>query len=310
MINLRKILIPSIGILFLTAVILFSLCDYTLRTNLAYCKKARNTKDSKKQIHYYSKALDFSLFDSDKRKAEILFNRADAFHNNKDFNKALADYNQAIKIDPGNADFYYYRGQLYIDWENNVLALKDLDKAIEIDPKDFHYFRLRGVVYAQQKDFPKALKDANKAIELSEIGLNYGARGFVFFAMGKFDKAIIDYNKSIELKKDDAWLFLIRGISFLMLNEFKKAHQDLKQSFILGKNINSALYYLLTASKISYQIYLEAKEQIKGLKLKTGWDEARIDFLCGKINQEKLISEVKKEKTTFEDKKTLLNLIS
>ncbi len=48
---------------------------------------------------------------------------------------ALSDYTRAIELRPGNADLYFYRGNIYYlvtDYEN---ALPDFDKAIELNPE-------------------------------------------------------------------------------------------------------------------------------------------------------------------------------
>ena len=66
----------------------------------------------------------------------------------KRYDKALAEFNKAIKLDPNNADAYYWRGNVYFQkgWDNGEfmpttskttffdMAQKDLDKCLELNP--------------------------------------------------------------------------------------------------------------------------------------------------------------------------------
>lgn len=53
------------------------------------------------------------MLDSDKGTAQQLTIRGDIYRKQKDYAKALADYNRAIKLDPKFADVYDSRGYLY-----------------------------------------------------------------------------------------------------------------------------------------------------------------------------------------------------
>ncbi len=53
----------------------------------------------------------------------------------KDYDKALADYNKAIELDPKFATAYYNRGFVDADKKDYDKALADYNKAIELDPK-------------------------------------------------------------------------------------------------------------------------------------------------------------------------------
>ncbi len=48
--------------------------------------------------------------------------------------EAIADFNEAIRINPGAADFYQNRGEARFILENFEAAIKDYDQAIQLNP--------------------------------------------------------------------------------------------------------------------------------------------------------------------------------
>ena len=61
--------------------------------------------------------------------------RAGAWHRKKDFHKAFADYNAAIRFDPANSRLFSNRGLVYLDNGEYDKGIVDLDEAIRIDPE-------------------------------------------------------------------------------------------------------------------------------------------------------------------------------
>jgi tetratricopeptide (TPR) repeat protein len=49
----------------------------------------------------------------DPKNALAYFSRGAAFNEMKDYDRAISNYNEAIRIDPGIAGPYYYRPRLY-----------------------------------------------------------------------------------------------------------------------------------------------------------------------------------------------------
>ena len=88
------------------------------------------------------------------------------FDQNK-YPEALADYAQAIEIDPKNRDVYFNRGCLYLKMEKFDLALKDLNEAITLDPKYATAYKVRSKVKMKLSDLNGARDDVLKFSELT-----------------------------------------------------------------------------------------------------------------------------------------------
>src|SRR5262249_24783876 len=66
--------------------------------------------------------------------SRAFFNRGRAFADQGEFDRAIADLDQAIRIDPNYADAYNNRDIAYNGKGNPERAVRDFDRAIEIDP--------------------------------------------------------------------------------------------------------------------------------------------------------------------------------
>jgi len=128
-------------------------------------------------------------------------NRALGYKRKGQLDKAIADYDEALRLKPdlvaafnnrGNA--HYFRGRL-------DRAIEDFDAAIRLDP------------------------------ELSEAFAN---RGNVFRKKGQLDRAIEDYNKAIEIEPDNAQTFAERGLAYEKKGQATKALIDFKRAHALG----------------------------------------------------------------------------
>jgi tetratricopeptide (TPR) repeat protein len=67
--------------------------------------------------------------------AIVLDNRGDVFFHVKNYDKAIADYSAAIKINPRYATAYFDRGAAHEEKGEYNEAQEDFDKAVQLDPK-------------------------------------------------------------------------------------------------------------------------------------------------------------------------------
>ena len=85
---------------------------------------------------------------------------------NGDIEGALADCEEAIRLDPDMADAYRGRAGVHIARVDPESALADLDEAIRLDPTDAASYRVRGNLHRAMGDETKAEADLAKAGEL------------------------------------------------------------------------------------------------------------------------------------------------
>ena len=100
-------------------------------------------------------------------RAQALMARGFGYVFQKDFDRALADFDAAIRTNPKLAAAYYYRGAIQIE-RDPKRALADINKAISLNPKDPDYFRQRSSLFAKRKEYPRAIADLTTAIGLAK----------------------------------------------------------------------------------------------------------------------------------------------
>jgi tetratricopeptide (TPR) repeat protein len=93
----------------------------------------------------------------------IVAQRAAAYALKYDYDRAIKDYNHAIKLRPDRAAFFDGRGFAHANRLNFELAIKDYDQAIKLEPKRATAFYRRGLAKFGICDIDGADADIAKA---------------------------------------------------------------------------------------------------------------------------------------------------
>ncbi|HEY9808625.1 MAG TPA: tetratricopeptide repeat protein [Halomicronema sp.] len=137
-------------------------------------------------------------------KAIDLFNQGLRKMERQDFQGAITDFNESLKIEPNNAETYYFRGLAFDLLEENDKAIEDYSSAIRISPENSSAYNNRGTVYAELKNYPKAIEDYNQALQLDAENANaYYNRGLAHAALEKSTEAIADFQKAADIYKKE-----------------------------------------------------------------------------------------------------------
>jgi tetratricopeptide (TPR) repeat protein len=95
------------------------------------------------------------------------FERGMAYLDKGDYDQAIADYSEAIRLDPKDEMPCRYRGIAYAYKGDNEKAITSLSMAIQVEPANPEAYRNRGQVYAAKGDFLDAAADLNQAARLA-----------------------------------------------------------------------------------------------------------------------------------------------
>ena len=115
-----------------------------------------------------------------------------------DYDRAIADFNEAIRLDPKSSLAFRNRGDTYTNIGAHDRAIADYNEAIRLDPNDALALSARGVAYANKGDYDRAIADFNRAIQLDPKSAHaFRNRGVVYATKGDNDRAIADFNQAI-----------------------------------------------------------------------------------------------------------------
>jgi tetratricopeptide (TPR) repeat protein len=158
-------------------------------------------------------------------------NRGYAYSDKGDNDRAIADYSEAIRLDPKSATAFKNRGIAYLEKGDNDRAIADYSAAIRIDPEDANAFNSRGVAYRAKGDPARAIADYNEAIRLDpKSAMAFDNRGNAYHAKGDNERAIADYNEAIRLNPKSSFGYFARGRSYLFAGSVEKSLADFNQA--------------------------------------------------------------------------------
>ena len=169
-------------------------------------------------------------------------NRGIIYREQKKWELALAGYNKVIQINPNDGYAYNNRGNLYKDWKKWDLALDDYNKAIKINPNDAGAYNNRGNLYKDWKKWELALVDYNEAIRINpKFAIAYYNRGNLYKNWKKWELALADYNKAIQINPNDGDAYNNRGIIYTVQKKWELALVDYNKAIQI--NPNNAIAY-------------------------------------------------------------------
>ena len=118
-----------------------------------------------------------------KRLAWVLYNRATAYFYLRDHALAIADYDQALRLDPGYARAYNGRAVVYSALGEHARAIENYDRAVRLDPG--YYNNRAWALYLLGRN-AEALVDVERALSRDPRDIDIiDTRGHVLAALGR-----------------------------------------------------------------------------------------------------------------------------
>ncbi|MBV9643937.1 MAG: tetratricopeptide repeat protein [Verrucomicrobia bacterium] len=162
-------------------------------------------------------------------------NRGWGFYQKKDYDKAISDYNEAIRLDPNLAWTYDARGSIYEERNEYDKAISDYNNAIRLNPKFSYAYVSRARIFFQKREYEKAISDLNEAIRLDpKFALAYTIRGNNYLRKKEYEKAFSDYNEAISLDPNLAVAYQSRGVAYYEEGNYTQAQSDFDTAKKLG----------------------------------------------------------------------------
>jgi hypothetical protein len=126
----------------------------------------------------------------------------------------IGEYTRRIQADSGDRLAYYKRGQLYAIKGAYKLAVADFDQAIKLNVKDAEAYNNRCWTRAATDDLLNALRDCDEALRIKpDLYDALDSRGLVNLKLGRYPEAISDYNQSIEKNPHSSSSLFGRGLA-------------------------------------------------------------------------------------------------
>jgi lipoprotein NlpI len=141
-------------------------------------------------------------------------NRGTAHYEKGDYDRALADHGEAIRLDAKFARAHVNRGRARSAKDDSEGAVADFNAAIGLDAKYGDAYYNRGFVYFLKGDNERAIADLSEAILLDRKDHEaYSSRGRAHLYRGSAALALADLTQANEVNPKEAYAALWRDIA-------------------------------------------------------------------------------------------------
>ena len=203
----------------------------TANENIPKCYKSTN---SEMAINYCTQAIESRQL-SGKGLAFAFYKRANGYYERGQYDRAIEDYNQAIRLNPNHANAFSNRGATYARKGEYDRAIENYDEAIRLNPKHADAFSNRGVAYGRKGDYDRAVENYDEAIRLNpkHAAALYG-RGNAYRRKGDYDRAIENYDEALRLNPKHANALYNRGNAYRHKGDYDRAIENYDEAIELN----------------------------------------------------------------------------
>jgi tetratricopeptide (TPR) repeat protein len=174
-------------------------------------------------------------------KAEDYAMRGEYYADLGEFDKALADFETFKSLTPGAVGFLG-RGCMYMKMNNLPSALADFNQAIEIDPTNAMAYSNRGAAYRKLEDLENALANYDLAIQHNpDYATAYMNRAFAYYKVGRYQEGVADCNRALELRPDQANTYSNRGLCRAALGDKEGARADFLRALEIEPRLSATV---------------------------------------------------------------------
>jgi tetratricopeptide (TPR) repeat protein len=157
--------------------------------------------------------------------------------------RAIADYNAALRLRPDYVPAIFDRALTWSDQENYDDAIAGFSEVIRLDPKMARAYSARGYALNMMEQYDQAIADFDQALRLDpRRSQAYFNRGVALIAKERYDAAIADLTEFLKLEKTDAQAFALRATAWKLKGKTLKAIADLDEAIRLDPKDSEMLY--------------------------------------------------------------------
>jgi len=237
-------------------------------------------------------------------KAAALFERGSAYCETAQYNDAIADLTEAIRLAPGRADsfrerakayareglsdqaigdetralrlkrndpsLYSERALLYLDRNRFREAIADLSAAIALAPRDAYLHYLRGHALRYTGEPARAVEDQSRALALNPGLVDaHEERAAAYEDQGEFARALDDFNAELA-RRNDVGVHFHKGIAEWYLGRYSDSAASFAEALRRNPSDgNLVLWFALAKTGLGDRSFDELAQSAKPVDLRT-----------------------------------------
>ncbi len=160
-----------------------------------------------------------------------------------DYTKAIAAFDDAIRLDAANAAALAGRAYAYWNTGNIDAAIRDYSASIDRDPHNTGTRLNRAIAYNRRSEYKLAVEDLDRAIAIGPASVEaLNSRCWARAMLAYLEEALTDCSKALSLRPDDADALDSRGLVLLRLGRLERAIADYDAALKIRPKLASSLY--------------------------------------------------------------------
>lgn len=200
----------------------------------------------------------------DPDRAADLYSQGNEAFNERDYEKAIDLYLQAIAQDSTNPDYFNNLGNAYFATNQIDLSIEQYTRAIALDDEYVLGYGNRGNAYYETEQYELAIADYERAIEIdSTYAPAYYGLGLAQYEVEDYLNSVASHSSAIALNLDrPERAFNGRGIAFYYgLGNISAGQNDFERAIALNPNFSPAyfnlgdLYYTTENDELALENY-------------------------------------------------------
>ncbi|MGL4422888.1 MAG: tetratricopeptide repeat protein, partial [Gemmataceae bacterium] len=193
-------------------------------------------------------------------------NRAEAALNADDPHEALEVLSRRLAETPSFVSAYRLRAQVHTTLGRVIEAIADWSQAIRLEPEEAQHRAERAALYLRQRQHEECIADCEIIIQHDPARADaYLLRGTARAAHGQSDLALADFAQSIELDPENSETFIARSELYTDLEQPDLAQLDMERALQLLTEMAGATVERAEAAAglgVAGLLYMQGKQAL------------------------------------------------
>ncbi|NMG09208.1 tetratricopeptide repeat protein [Brasilonema sp. UFV-L1] len=178
---------------------------------------------------------------TESRKASLLLELGNLLAAAKEYEAAIASYDQALKFKPDDDSAWNNRGIALGNLGHNQEAVASFDQALKIKPDYDSAWNNRGVALSDLGRYEEAVASFDQALKIKpDDDSAWYNRGVALQNLGRYEEAVASFDQALKIKPDDDSAWYNRGVALSDLGRYEEAVASFDQALKIKPDYDSA----------------------------------------------------------------------